>query len=132
MEAVSWKLIEDADIDVLGHVNYVKYISFMENARKDWFDKIGMPYEYLRSEKRVSVVVLKLEIRYLKEALLGENLRIVTSSGRLGNKSFDFSQNIYNANGQLLVEATVTMVMFDLENRTSIPALSEIARHFSV
>jgi YbgC/YbaW family acyl-CoA thioester hydrolase len=117
-------------IDRLGHVNYNEYISYSERAIGDWYQKAGLTPGKM-TEKRIGTVVVKLEVSYLKEALLGDVLKIVTSPKKLGNKSFVIKQDIYNQRDEHLTEFTKTFVMFDLTTRKGIPVIDEIARHFA-
>lgn len=130
MEKVTIRQVTDADIDELGHMGYFRYILYLQDARWEWYEQAGFSPAKKREEENISVVMKKFEIVYLKEAVAGETLKIVTSPMRLGNKSFTLKQVIYNQNGEPIAEAVSTLVGFDLASRTGIKVPDEIARHF--
>lgn len=121
--------IQETDIDEIGHVNYMNYISFSERGMGDWYMKAGVPLTDLL-EKNVGTVLLKFDILYLAEARVGDTLTIHTIPVRLGTKSFEFKQEIYNQDGIQTTECNKTFVMFDLITRKSIPVEPNIVAHF--
>lgn len=121
--------VKEEDIDRLGHVNYNKYISFSEHAMSDWYKKAGSDWREM-AERKFGTVVVNLNVSYIKEARLGEVLKIVTIPTELGTKSFVFKQEIYNEHEEKITEITKKFVMFDLSTRKGIVVLDEIARHF--
>jgi YbgC/YbaW family acyl-CoA thioester hydrolase len=121
--------VKQEDIDELGHVNNSIYVSYLEDARSHWYSEAGISFDEMR-ERSLSTVVLRLDILYIKEARLGDLLRIKTTPVRLGNKSFVFEQVIFNHSGDIISESTVTNVMFDRLARNSIPVVDEIACQF--
>lgn len=121
--------IQETDIDEIGHVNYMNYISFSERGMGDWYKKAGVPLTDLL-EKNVGTVLLKFDILYLAEARVGDTLTIHTIPVRLGTKSFELKQEIYNQDGIQTTECNKTFVMFDLITRKSIPVEPNIVAHF--
>lgn len=131
MELVNEIVVTEADIDVFEHMNYKRYIDYFEKTRADWFIKIGLPYA-LMAEKGMAVVILKLDMQYIKEARLGDRLTIKTTPQKLGTKSFSLKQVIYNENDEIMTESFCTFVMLNTKTRKSMPVVDEIARHFPV
>lgn len=54
MESITEINIIEEYIDPIGHVNNVRYVAFLEDARGEWFKKAGLSYDVMR-EKRVQV-----------------------------------------------------------------------------
>lgn len=120
----------ESDIDELGHVNNKVYLDYLEKGRENWFYKAtGMNFLDMK-EKNLGTVVIRIEIDFKKEALLGDRLQIETIPNYIGNKSFKFKQFIYNQKNEMLTEALVTCVMFDPTTRKSIPVIEEIRGKF--
>lgn len=117
------------DIDDLDHVNNSVYVSYLERGRSDWYSKAGISFESMRT-RGIGTVVLRLDILYLKEAVLGDVLKVSTIPIKIGNKSFVFKQEIYNQHEELITEATITNVMLDRQTRKSTAVASEIAQFF--
>ena len=130
VETITEIKVKEEDIDELEHVNNSVYVTYLEKARGDWYSSAGIPFDEMR-KRVVSTVVLKLEILYMKEAKLGDVLKVMTVPTRLGNTSFVFQQDIFNQLGEKIVEATVTNVMIDRRSKKSRRVAEEIALNFS-
>jgi YbgC/YbaW family acyl-CoA thioester hydrolase len=117
------------DIDQLGHVNNCRYVKFLEDARVDWYGKCGITLHDFK-EMGMGTVVLKMEVLYLKEAKLGDHLKIITTPEYLGKTSFVLKQDIYNQFDEHISDAKVTMVMFDTVLRKGIRVINQIAQYF--
>lgn len=115
-----------SDTDQNGHMNHVRYIYYLEQARHTWYNGIGMPVRTLIEEQQVGTAVVHLETDFKKEARLGDQLVIRTKLARVGTKSFTLYQVIYNQANEELVEATIVSVMFDLKARQAIPVHEKI------
>ncbi|WP_077213293.1 acyl-CoA thioesterase [Bacillus dakarensis] len=129
METTFEIVVNEKDIDHLGHVNYLEYIHYSESAIRDWYIKAGVSHNDL-IENNIGTVVIKFDISYLREARLGDFLKVVTTPLRLGTKSFVLKQDIYNQDNVHITEFNKTFVMFDLLSRKSIPVIDKIARQF--
>lgn len=129
MNSIIEIVVKEEDIDSLGHVNHIVYFQYLQDGRTDWFKKTGLSFESLH-KKSIESVVLKIEVLYRQEAKLGEYLIVETNPLRLGNTSFSFEQRILNQKNEVITEATVTEVMFDLRTRKSTPIVQEIIRGF--
>ena len=125
----SRKIIE-SDIDVLNHVNYSVYIDIMSHGRIEWVGEILGTLEYMTSERRIAYPLVNLEINYVKETLLGDELTVVTEPKEIGNKSFVLKQQVFNKKNELVADGEVKHVMFNLEDRKSIPVVPEIRQVF--
>jgi YbgC/YbaW family acyl-CoA thioester hydrolase len=121
--------VKQEDLDAIGHVNNVHFVAYLEDARGEWYKRTGLSYEDM-SVRKVGTVILKMEILFLKEARLGDTLKFMTIPKKLGNKSFVLQQYIYNQSDELITEASITSVMFDLISRKSIAVVDEIAKKF--
>ena len=130
LNATTEIIVKEEEIDSLGHVNHIVYFHYLQAGRSDWFKKTGISYEDFK-KSNIETVVLKMEVLYRKEARLGERLYVQTNPVRLGNTSFVFEQKILNENNEVIHEATVTEVMFDLTTRKSTPVIPEIVRGFT-
>lgn len=122
--------VNEQHIDDLGHVNNAVYVTFLEQGREAWYKQAANLSFATMREKGIGTVVVRLDITFHQEALLGERLTIQTKPEKFGTKSFVLKQEIYNTKDELITEATVTSVMFDPQARKSIPVIKEIARHF--
>lgn len=126
----STKIIVTPDtIDQLGHVNYQKYIHFLEKGIGEWYKQAGVDFRKL-TKQGLGAVVRNFNVSYLKEAIVGDTLTVTTTLMNVGNKSFTLKQEIYNQDDIKITEATKTFVMFNMATRNGVPVIHEIARHF--
>ncbi|MGN1387717.1 MAG: acyl-CoA thioesterase [Bacillus sp. (in: firmicutes)] len=122
--------VQKEDIDYLGHMNYTRYIHYFEMGISDWYRKADVPISESQGN-HLGTVVVHFDINYIKEARLGETLKVMTIPVQLGTKSFSFKQTIFNEKEELITECTKKFVMFDTSIRKGIPVIEEIAKHFS-
>src|SRR5512140_178304 len=63
------------DTDAAGVVYYANYLRYMERARTEWMNSLGMDLSMLQREHRVAFAVHRVDIEYAQPARLGERLR---------------------------------------------------------
>lgn len=121
--------VKAEDIDALDHVNNLVYINYLEKARLAWYKEIGVNLKELIKQGQ-AIVLRNLNISYINEARIGDQLTIQTVPLQRGKTSFVLKQHIYNQHQEKITEAETVTVMIDLEKRKSIPLMEEIAMHF--
>ncbi|RCS27015.1 acyl-CoA thioesterase [Polaribacter sp. WD7] len=100
--------VSSKDIDTLNHVNNLVYVK--------WMDKIATEHwAYLTKDNPLPQyvwVVMRHEIDYLKQAFLGDKIRVKTWVGETrGITSVRFME--FYKNEDILVKAKTTWVMLD-------------------
>jgi YbgC/YbaW family acyl-CoA thioester hydrolase len=131
MKTITKINVINRDLDDLGHVNNSVYLNYLETAREHWYkEAAGFSFKDMM-EMKLGTVLIKLEILFKKEAVLGDRLEVTTSPIKLGNTSFEFHQLILNQYGEVVADASVLNVMIDLTSRKSVPVISQIARNFN-
>jgi len=105
-----------SDMDAMGHVNNAKYLTYLEEARINYFNNIlNLSEESLDYQ----AVIAKVEINYLNQIKLGDKLEIYTRIFRLGNKSFDFEiLVVINNNGEKIIASSSITKMVGFNYRT--------------
>lgn len=119
-------IVKEEDIDEFNHVNNKVYINYLEKARIDWHRAIGFGLERM-IEEGYGDVLRNFNISYIKEALLGEKLKIKTAPQSIGKTSFVIKQSIYNEQNELITEAETVIVLVDLNKRKKISIPEEKA-----
>jgi acyl-CoA thioester hydrolase len=103
--------VTSADIDDLNHVNNVVYVQ--------WMDQVAFEHwEFLTQNNPLPQyiwVVLKHEIEYLKQAILGDEIIVKTWVGETKGYKSERLMEFYK-NNQLLVKAKTVWGMLDVEN----------------
>ncbi|MCH7974764.1 MAG: acyl-CoA thioesterase [Bacteroidetes bacterium] len=112
--------IRFSDLDAMGHVNNAKYLTYLEEARINYFNNIL----YLSKENLdYQAVIAKVEINYFNQIKLRDKLEIYTRIFKLGKKSFDFEILIVinNNNGKIIASSSVTkMVGFNYKTQQTV------------
>lgn len=112
---VSETLIEvrSYELDSFGHVNHARFLNYLEHGRFNALRDAGFPYHELVG-RGWGVYVVRLEVDYVKEARLGQTLRIRTWAHSFKRTSMVLAQEILDeATGALLIRATITAVFVD-------------------
>jgi len=64
-------------LDSFGHVNHAVHLNYFEQARFEALARCGFPYDEL-AKRGWAIHVVRIEVDYLSEILLGDRLRIRT------------------------------------------------------
>ena len=99
------------DTDAQGVVYYANYFRFMERARTEWLEALGIDHVTMMNEENRILVVSEAQAKFLIPARLGDTLVVTANLVRLGRASFDIEQNIYrdSIDGDLLIKGGVTV-----------------------
>ena len=111
------------DTDRLGHVNNAVFAVMLEQGRSELAVAAGLPVE---SEGQ-ALVIVRLELDFLREMTWPGEVLIETEVARLGGKSFQFRQRLVSGGGLCARAATVLVVM-DRTTRRAVPLAPEWRR----
>jgi acyl-CoA thioester hydrolase len=112
------------DIDAMGHLNNVAYLSYLEWARQKYWLAMRASSDYWD----IDFVVARTEIDYRSSVHMGEILEIEIRVTRMGRSSFDFTYRVAGPDGRLVAEAKTAQVMYDWKQRRSKPLDEETRR----
>lgn len=111
--------IRYSDCDMHQHLNHAKYFSFVEQARVEFFQSMGLN---LTSDfKSIPFIIANACCDYLTPGYLGEEVFVVLHVAKIGNSSFTIGFAIKNAKKELLAKGSTVLVMFDFEKMKSFP-----------
>ena len=105
------------DTDAQGVVYYANYFRFMERARTEWLEALGVDHVTLMNDDNRILVVTEAHAKFLVPARLGDTLLVTAALSRLGRATFDIEQNIFrdSSDGELLIKGGVTAAYLDAE-----------------
>ncbi len=107
------------DIDAQWHVNNVRYIGYLEQARLTYLVKLGLWDG--EDFNNLGLIVADVHISYLAPMTLWQTGKLELRTDRIGRKSLTFVYRLTNAcTGQLLATAETVMVGFDYRAQRSI------------
>lgn len=101
-----------SETDQMGFVYYGNYAAYLEVGRVETLRELGFPYKELEAQG-ILLPVVNLTVNYRKAAVYDDVLIIKTSIKQVPSVKMVFESEIYNEQGDLLVEASVTLVFID-------------------
>ena len=103
------------DTDAQGVVYYANYLKFFERARTEYLREIG--YEQKNLMEQVAIfVVREVSIEFKKPAYLDQQIEVHTRIIKAGKVSFDFTQEVFTDEGDLLCGGIVKCGCLALKN----------------
>lgn len=105
-----------AETDQMGVVHHGNYADYLEMARLDWLDELGVSYKIMEQEG-VMLPVYEMHFKYIKSALFDDTLKIVTKLRKIPSVKIEFDYEIYNQEEELLTTANTVLVFMDMETR---------------
>ena len=112
-------------IDLYGHVNNARYLEFLEGARWAMLDDTVDREKWHTAGYGLAVV--NININYKHPANMGDDLEILSSVSKIGNKSIIFDQRIVLASDSTPVaDALVTFVLVNRKTGRAITLTGEI------
>jgi YbgC/YbaW family acyl-CoA thioester hydrolase len=83
--------VRSYELDSFGHLNHAVYLNYFEQARFDALTSGGFGIEIL-AERNWAVHVVRVEVDFRKEALLGQEVRVRTRVSHARNSSMTLEQ----------------------------------------
>lgn len=107
-----------ADLDVMGHLNHAKYLTYMEQGRVLYVrDVCGFEGTW----EEFGVILAKATCDYHMPVAFAETITVYTRCSRLGSKSFDFSYIMQNEKGETVATGLTVLVAFDYASQQTVP-----------
>jgi acyl-CoA thioester hydrolase len=89
------------ETDQMGVVHHANYIHWFEEARVDFLDQLGFPYEKVEA-RGITLAVLSVSSEYKAPVLFGDTVRVFVSVKECGHAQMAICYRIEDAvNGEL-------------------------------
>jgi len=108
-----------AETDQMGVVYHGNYPQYLEIARIDWLESLGISYKSME-EEGIMLPVFELNLKYHKPITFDENLKIETRLQGLPNVKITFDYSIFNEKGEKVTSATSVLVFINSKTRKPI------------
>ncbi|MFT6414973.1 MAG: acyl-CoA thioester hydrolase [Gammaproteobacteria bacterium] len=99
----------------MGVVYHGNYAQYLELARIDWLDHLGISYKWME-ENGVMLPVYNLSVTYKKSATFDDQIRIVTVLRQQPSVRIIFDYKIYNQKGDLLTVAVTELIFINKDS----------------
>lgn len=106
------------ETDRMGFVHHSNYIRWFEEARTDFFDKVGAPYTLTESLGLISPV-LTVQCEYKKSCYFGETLLIYVTLEKVENVRFYVSYRVTSVDGELRATGTSSHCFLNEEGKVT-------------
>jgi acyl-CoA thioester hydrolase len=104
------------DLDPMGHVNNAVYATYFEMGRAAFFHDV---FEVIDAGG-FDFILARIEIDYLRPALMSDSLKLGLRISSVGKTSFTF-EYLLSAQGESVASGRSVQVFFDYEKKTKKP-----------
>ncbi|MFN3529451.1 MAG: acyl-CoA thioesterase [Bacteroidia bacterium] len=107
--------IDWSELDYFGHVNNVQFYKYIQSARVNFWEQIGLRQHHL--DKGEGPLLAHCSCDFRKPLEFPGELHIACGLAHLGNSSFGLKYHLSNQAAELAAEAEDRMVMFDFHQQ---------------
>jgi acyl-CoA thioester hydrolase len=119
--------VDWGDMDAFGHVNNVVYFRYFENARVEYFRRIGW-WEYL-TETGVGPLVASTQARFRRPVKYPDTLRAGAKVVTFGTDRFTIRHVLTSrATGEMVTEGDAVVVTIDYRANAKVPVPEDLRR----
>lgn len=97
------------ETDKMGIVYYGNYATYLEQGRTEWLREMGFSYKWME-DNGIHLPVVELSIKFKAPARYDDVLTVTTTLRKTPTYSIDFSYEIHNQEGQLLITGDTSLV----------------------
>lgn len=113
---ISTVKVRYGETDQMGVVYHGNYAQYLEIARIDWLEALGISYKKME-EEGLMLPVYSLDLVFKKPAKFDDELKIITTLVKKPGVRIEFSYEIFNQEDLLLTEAKTVLVFMDVKQR---------------
>lgn len=120
-EIVSTAKVRFGDCDPIGHLNNVKYLEYMLNAREDHVENFyGFTYEEYLKKTGCTWITIQNEIAYLKEVKANVKVQITSKTIYISDRLDKVELLMKSEDGSTIHAVLwITVIYFNLKTRKS-------------
>lgn len=107
--------IDWSELDLFAHVNNVMYAKYIQAARVNFMEKVGIMKTY--REQKIGFMVAATSILFYKPLFYPGNITIKTTVKETKNTSFILEHDIYNEENELCARGEDVIVYFDFNKQ---------------
>ncbi len=96
----------------MGVVYHGNYAQYLELARIEWLETLGISYKKME-EEGVMLPVYNLNISYKKSAVFDDEIKVETTLRKIPTASIIFDYKIFNKSEELLTVASTELVFIN-------------------
>jgi len=110
--------IDWSDLDLFGHVNNVAFFKYIQSARVNYCESIGLTT--VNESGKPGFIVAAITCNFKTPLKYPGNVKVFTKTEWIKNSSLQLSHVLVDDKEQVVAEATDVLVIFDYEQKTKI------------
>lgn len=109
---ITFVKVRYSETDQMGFVHHSNYAQYLEIARLEWLEQLGISYKWME-ENGVMLPVYNLNTTFKKSALFDDRLKIETSLRNIPTVRIMFDYKVYNQKEELLTVASTELIFIN-------------------
>jgi acyl-CoA thioester hydrolase len=110
------------DTDLAGIVYYANYLKFIERARTEFVDRLGVDQMALRAAQGIVFAVRRVEADYLQPAVFGDDLVVETRVQAVTGARLVLGQDVRRGDAVLFTSVVTLVALTESGRPARIPA----------
>ncbi len=114
--------IDWSDLDLFGHVNNVAFFKYIQAARVNYCESIGLTST--NQSNKLSFIVAAINCAFKAPLEYPGSVKVFTRTEWIKNSSLQLTHLLVNNKGQIVAESADVLVVFDYpkKTKTNVPA----------
>ena len=109
MKTTTTLRVRYGETDKMGIVYYGNYATYLEQGRTERLRDIGFSYKWME-DNGIHLPVVELSVKYKAPARYDDVLTVTTTLKKIPTYSIEFTYEIHNQEGQLLITGETSLV----------------------
>lgn len=110
--------IDWSELDLFGHVNNVAFLKYVQAARVNYWERIGLYRDFLQT--KIGPMLAGTTCRFKKPLFYPGTIIIKSRMDFIKNTSFSIHHLILDSAGEVAAEAEDVMVMYDFNKNEKV------------
>lgn len=103
--------IDWSEMDLYGHVNNVSFFKYIQAARVNYWEKIGL--NHMHSTENIGPILASTGCQFKKPLFFPSNITVISKVGFIKTTSFSIQHLILNEQNEISAEAEDVIVIYD-------------------
>jgi acyl-CoA thioester hydrolase len=112
--------VRDYECDMEGIVNNAVYMNYLEHARHEFLNSIGINFAEMTA-RGIIMIVTRAEMEYKNSLRSGDTFTVCINIERESKLRVTFVQDIFSSNGKLVLRGRVTGTAVNSKGRPEMP-----------
>lgn len=112
--------VRDYECDMEGIVNNAVYMNYMEHARHEFLNSIGINFAEMTA-RGIIMIVTRAEMEYKSSLRSGDTFTVCINIERESKLRVTFVQDIFSSDGKLVLKGRVTGTAVNSKGRPEMP-----------